>query len=205
MDAKTRTTDRHQVRLQRDDDLKRLLQDCARKNEAAFAQLYEETSVLLFKVLMQLLKRKELAQECLQEVYLKIWSRAGEYRPQVSAPLTWMKAVARHQAIDLLRRQQREVIESDTKGLAEQVDSDSSPEARIIARSDETELGYCISQLKPDQRQLFMLAYFRGHTHSEMARQLDLPIGTIKTWMRRGLSSLKKCMRPLAVEERATE
>lgn len=205
MSANTGTADRYEVLRQRDERLKSLLEDCARSDESAFAQLYEETSVHLFRVLMQLLKRKELAQECLQDVYLKIWSRAGEYRPEASAPLTWMSVIARHQAIDILRRQKREVIESDTKGMAELVDTHDSPEAHLMARSDENELGYCMNQLKPDQRQLFMLAYFRGHSQSELARQLDLPVGTIKTWMRRGLASLKKCMQPVVVEGRATE
>jgi RNA polymerase sigma-70 factor (ECF subfamily) len=201
MSINTGIADRYEALRQRDERLKSLLQDCAGRDESAFALLYEETSVHLFRVLMRLLTREELVQECLQDVYLKIWSRAGEYRAQDSAPLTWMSAVARHQAIDILRRQKREVIEADTKGMAEQADTGGSPEAHVMAQSEENELGYCMNQLKPDHRQLFMLAYFRGHSHSELARQLDLPIGTIKTWMRRGLASLKKCMQPMAVSE----
>jgi RNA polymerase sigma-70 factor (ECF subfamily) len=205
MSLMTQTADSKEIIVSENDKLKILLAKCAGEDQTAFDQLYQQTSRHLHWVLMGFLKRDELAQECLQDVYMKIWSRAGEYRPETAAPLTWMSAIARNQAIDILRRHKREVIEADTKGIAEQVDEDGTPETHVMARSDESELGFCMKQLKPQHQQLFALAYFKGLSHSELAHQLDMPVGTIKTWMRRGLASLKECMQPEAVGEGVLE
>jgi RNA polymerase sigma-70 factor (ECF subfamily) len=190
---------------QRDEWLRELLQGCARREESAFTDLYHGSSKILYAALYRLLRREALAQECLQEAYLKIWYRAAEYKSQEAAPLTWMSTIARNQAIDMLRRQKREVIEADSKEMAEEVDKDASPEDHVLARSDEVVLGFCINQLKSDQRQLFVLAYYKGLSHTELAEQTNLPIGTVKTWMRRGLADLKNCMQPAMLSDSAVE
>ncbi len=205
MNMAAETNETYETARQRDERLRYLLQGCARREEDAFASLYQDTSRILYATLVRLLKREELAQECLQDAYLKIWYKAGDYNLQASAPLTWMSAIARHRAIDLLRRQKRELIDADSKAMDEQVDADGTPEAHVMARSDQVELGFCINQLKSDHRQLFVLAYFKGLSHSELAQQTNLPIGTIKTWMRRGLADLKKCMQPAVVSDGAVE
>jgi RNA polymerase sigma-70 factor (ECF subfamily) len=205
MSTTTRTIDLHETPQQRDERLRELLRGCASREENAFTTLYQDTSRILYGSLYRLLKRDELVQECLQDAYLKIWYKAAEYKPKEAAPLTWMSAIARHQAIDMLRRQKREVIEADSKQIAEEVDKEASPEAHVLARSDEAELGFCINQLKSDHRQLFMLAYYKGLSHTELAEQTNLPIGTIKTWMRRGLADLKKCMQPAMISDSAVE
>ena len=205
MTTTTRTIDSQEPPQQRDQRLRELLQGCARREENAFTTLYESTSRILYGSLYRLLKRDELVQECLQDAYLKVWYKAAEYKPEEAAPLTWMSAIARNQAIDILRRHKREVIEADSKEIAEEVDREATPEAHVLARSDEVELGFCINQLKADHRQLFMLAYYKGLSHTELAEQTNLPIGTIKTWMRRGLADLKKCMQPARISDAAVE
>jgi RNA polymerase sigma-70 factor, ECF subfamily len=107
-----------------------------------------------------------------------------------------MSSIARYQAIDLLRRNRREVVESDTHGMAEPVDLDGLPELYVSANAQGNQLDQCLRQLKSEQRQLFVLAYFKGLTHVELAQQTMLPIGTVKTWIRRGLETLKRCMEP---------
>jgi RNA polymerase sigma-70 factor (ECF subfamily) len=188
------TPDRFEVLRSLDERLRRLLTACAKRDKLAFTHLYESTSTKLFGILLHILKRHDLAQECLQEVYLKIWNNAGDYKPHVSAPLTWMTSIARYQALDLLRRQRRELIEAETGSISEQVDQVASPEEQVTANSYENMLDHCLCQLKSDQRQVFVLAYYKGLTHSELAQHTAMPVGTIKTWIRRGMKEVKRCM-----------
>ncbi len=193
---RVQTTERVEVAQQRDERLRKLLVASANKDKQAFAHLYEATSSKLFGLLLRIVIRHDIAQECLQEVYLKVWNNAGHYKPYTASPLTWMSSIARHQAIDLLRRNRREVVEADSHGMAEQVALDGAPELHVSANAQGAQLDQCLRQLKSEQRQLFVLAYFKGLTHVELAQQTMLPLGTVKTWIRRGLETLKRCMEP---------
>ncbi|MEJ2693045.1 MAG: sigma-70 family RNA polymerase sigma factor [Candidatus Thiodiazotropha sp.] len=196
MSTTTQTLDHNEVTRRRDERLRHLLAACASKDKIAFADLYESTSAKLFGLLLRILKRHDTAEDCLQEVYLKIWNKAGEYKPYAAAPMTWMSSIARYQAIDLLRRDKREVTEADTSGIADQIDLDRSPEEHAAALTEEKMLDHCIGQLKSEHRQVFVLAYFKGLTHVELAQQAEIPVGTVKTWIRRGLETLKRCLEP---------
>ncbi len=189
-----KTAVRSGASIERTYRLKVLLLACANGNKRAFEQLYERTSTTLFKLLMRILKRPDLAQDCLQEVYLKIWNNAGEYRSNVAAPLTWMSSIARYQAFDLLRRRRREVEEDRPNEVAWQAGFENSVEDAIAENSDRDRLESCLRMMNSDHRQIFSLAYFRGLSHTEVAQQTDLPMGTVKTWISRGLKSLRQCM-----------
>lgn len=190
----TQTLGHYEVAQQRDERLRYLLSACASKDKIAFAHLYASTSAKLFGILLHILKRHDKAEECLQEVYLKIWIKASEYKPYEAAPMTWMSSIARYQAIDLLRHDKRGVIAADTNRVTDQIDLDRSPEEHVAARSEEKMLDHCMDQLKTQHRQVFALAYFKGLTHVELAQQADIPVGTVKTWIRRGLEALKRCL-----------
>lgn len=171
-----------------------MLAACALNDRRAFSQLYSITSAKLYGVVLRILNREEWAQDCLQDAYIKVWNNAGSYRPQVAAPLTWMSAIARNQALDLLRKRKRELLESDDKGHQEQVDGDPLP-LDGLSRSDEgMRLQRCLQALKEQQRQVIALAYFKGLTHDELAAYTDTPLGTVKTWIRRGLDQLRRCL-----------
>lgn len=184
----------HDPTHSRDDHLHELIAACAKRNNRAFTLLYQSTSGKLLGVLRRILQREETVQDCLQEVYLKIWNNATDYKPGVAAPLTWMIAIARHQAIDHLRRLGHEVTEADAGGLPEQIDLLGSPEERAAENAEEKRLSHCFYQLKQEQRQVMALAYFRGLTHNELAKQAILPAGTVKSWIRRSLVQLRRCL-----------
>lgn len=181
---------------QRNQQLRKLLAACVLHDRQAFARLYEMTSAKLYGVILRILIREEWAQDCLQEAYIKVWNRADSYRPQLASPMTWLGAIARNQALDLLRRRHREVMESDTSAFPGEVDQELLPQDKLQQSDEGRRLNRCLEQLKDQQRQLIALAYFKGLTHDELAVRTDTPLGTVKTWIRRGLEQLKRCLEP---------
>ncbi|MES9972438.1 MAG: sigma-70 family RNA polymerase sigma factor [Candidatus Thiodiazotropha sp.] len=178
----------------RNQELEGLLAASALNDRKAFSRLYSSTSAKLYGVVLRILIREDLAQDCLQDAYIKIWNNAGNYRPHLAAPLTWMSAIARNQALDLLRKRKREITESDDKGFPEQVDSDPLPLDGLSQSDDGRRLEKCLQALKEQQRQVIAMAYFKGLTHEELAAYTETPLGTIKTWIRRGLDQLRRCL-----------
>ncbi|RDH87052.1 MAG: RNA polymerase subunit sigma [endosymbiont of Escarpia spicata] len=181
---------------ERNEQLKALLAACTLKDRRAFAQLYEMTSAKLYGVILRILVRDTWAQDCLQEAYIKIWNSADSYRPYLAAPTTWMATIARNQALDLLRRRRREVQMAEPEKLLEASDSKMMPLERLQQSDEGRRLNDCLEQIKSQQRQVIALAYFKGLTHEELASQTGTPLGTVKTWMRRGLEQLKRCLEP---------
>ena len=189
-------TDPQEAIKLRNQELESLLAACALKDRKAFARLYSMTSAKLYGVVLRILVRDEWAQDCLQDAYIKVWNNAGSYRSYMAAPLTWMSTIARNQALDLLRKRKREVMEGDDKSVPEQVDGAPLP-LEGLSRSDEgRRLDDCLGRLKEQQRQVIVLAYFKGLTHDELASHTDTPLGTVKTWIRRGLDQLRRCLEP---------
>ncbi|MEW8535706.1 MAG: sigma-70 family RNA polymerase sigma factor [Candidatus Thiodiazotropha endolucinida] len=179
---------------QRNQELKELLAACALNDRSAFARLYQLTSPKLYGVVLHILNREATAQECLQDTYIKIWNNAESYRTHLAAPMTWMTTIARNQALDHLRRCQREVMESDGYSFIEQIDTQPLPLEFCSHSKEKTQLMACLDQLNENQRQMISLAYFRGLTHSELASRTNTPIGTVKTQIRRGLEQLRGCL-----------
>jgi RNA polymerase sigma-70 factor (ECF subfamily) len=190
LDNRTDRTDEDGKQLQE------LLAACALQDRQAFEQLYVLTSAKLYGVILRILNRGEWAEDCLQEAYVKIWHKADSYRPQIAAPMTWLATIARNQALDLLRRRRKEVRESEVDGLPEEVDADPLPPDRLLLNDEGRRLSDCLAQLKSQQRQMIALAFFKGLTHDELATRTDTPLGTVKTWIRRGLEQLKRCLEP---------
>ncbi len=169
-----------------------LLSQCALGDRNAFESLYRHTAPNLFAVLTRILKRKDWAEEALQDAYIIIWRQAGRYQPALAAPLTWMTHIARNLAIDQLRRPHIDESHSD-------LDMDSLSDSTqllesFLAREEEGRLRDCLNQVDPKQRQTIALAFWHGLSHGEVALHLDLPLGTVKTWLRRGLARLKSCL-----------
>jgi RNA polymerase sigma-70 factor (ECF subfamily) len=187
-------TDQQEAIRLRNQELEGLLAACALNDRKAFSHLYNITSAKLYGVVLRILNREDWAQDCLQDAYIKVWNNAGNYRAHLAAPLTWMSAIARNQALDLLRKRKREVMESDDKGFPEQVDTQPLPMEGLSRSDDGRRLDNCLQQLKEQQRQVIALAYFKGMTHDELAAYTETPLGTIKTWIRRGLDQLRRCL-----------
>jgi RNA polymerase sigma-70 factor (ECF subfamily) len=176
-----------------------LLTACARRDQAAFARLYQSTSSKLFGVAVRILRREDWAEEVLQDCYVSIWNHAGSYEAGRSAPMTWMTSIVRNRCLDWLRRPNLEVAlgrpDDDGDDPLENVPSEAPGPLEALARSaDAKALGECLRRLEARQRQAIMLAFYEGLSHSELARHMRAPLGTVKTWVRRGLERLKGCL-----------
>jgi RNA polymerase sigma-70 factor, ECF subfamily len=172
------------------DPLSDLLARCALGDRAAFARLYDQSSGKLFGVAVRILKDSR-AEEVLQEAFVKIWYRAGDYRPDKGSAMTWMASIVRNRALDLLRRPNVESHLEDE----ERWESDMpSPLDQVMQSADARALMRCLEQLESTQRQAVTLAFFHGLAHADLARHMQQPLGTIKSWIRRSLQRLRGCL-----------
>jgi RNA polymerase sigma-70 factor (ECF subfamily) len=183
-----------ELNAKRNEQLQALLAASAINDRRAFAQLYEMSSRKLYGVVLRILDREEWAQDCLQESYVKIWNSADSYRPHLAAPMTWMTSIVRNTALDLLRKRRKEVLQSEPEKLLEDGSDEAIPLEKLQNTEEGKRLSDCLEQLKSQQRQIIALAYLKGLTHDELAAQTGTPLGTIKTWIRRGLQQLRGCM-----------
>ena len=160
----------------------------------AFIRVYHATSRKLFGIVVRILGRGELADEILQEVYLRVWQRASDYSADRASPITWLATVARNRALDEGRRRQMGSIE-DMPELLE-----FPSEEDIAGAHDEREqlqrLRDCLGQLPPRQREVLELVYFEGITRDVVAERIGETQATIKTWLRKSLVQLKGCIEP---------
>jgi RNA polymerase sigma-70 factor (ECF subfamily) len=172
-----------------------LLSRCALSDQAAFAELYRLSAPKLFAVAMRITRRRDWAEEILQESYVNIWHHAGGYDSRKSAPMTWMTAIVRNRALDWLRRpRESHAGESADDLLASIPDDAPGPEELMRQAGDAVRLAQCLAQLNEDQQRSIRFAFFHGMSHGELARKLDRPLGTVKTWIRRGLERLRECL-----------
>jgi RNA polymerase sigma-70 factor (ECF subfamily) len=183
-----------------------LLARSALGDRAAFARLYERTSSQLFAVVLRIQRDRALAEELLQEVYVAVWKAAGQFDAARSQPLTWLVSIARNRAIDSLRRAQTQpMLLSATRGgddedddgpdaIEREADAGAGPLELLDRASQARELTRCIEGLSAAQRQSVALAFYDGLSHAEVAEQLRQPLGTVKSWLRRGLLALRDCL-----------
>lgn len=171
----------------------RLLGAIAQGDRRAFEKLYSATSGQLYAVCLKILERPELAEEAIQEAYVRIWHNAGDYQRSKGTVLTWMVSIARYRALDLLRYykvRKEDTFDENNIGLPpnfpNDIDSGGSEEKRNLNR--------CMDELENQQKQAISLAYFNGCSHVEVTRYMEKPLGTIKSWIRRGLQSLQRCL-----------
>ncbi|WP_245844964.1 sigma-70 family RNA polymerase sigma factor [Noviherbaspirillum humi] len=187
------TTDPHQLQA--------WLHAIARQDRHAFAQLYAATAPKLFGYALRILSRREVAEEALQESFVNIWNSAAAYQAGMAAPMTWLTAIVRNKAFDLLRRADPALELDAGQGddgmltMIEAMESADAPSGEALQFSrDAVALSRCLQRLEGLHRQAIALAYFHDLSHSEVATRLMLPIGTVKTWIRRGLERLRLCL-----------
>ena len=177
-----------------------LMARSALRDQRAFRDLYRHTSAKLYAVALRIVRREDWAEEVLQESFVNIWNHIAEYSAVRSAPLTWMTAIVRNRALDWLRRPNLERGDEDYDLLVEAVADDApGPDVVLGASRDARALAECLKQLTGNQRQTIILAYSHGLSHGELAQHLKQPLGTVKTWIRRGLDRLKGFMDTNAV------
>jgi RNA polymerase sigma-70 factor (ECF subfamily) len=181
--------------------LKTWLAATARKDGDAFRQLYDATSAKLFGFALRILIKRELAEEVIQESFVSIWNNAASYQAGLAAPMTWMTTIVRNKAFDTLRRLDGAVeIDADhfDKEVMDALESADPTPIEALQISDESRaLARCFAKLESMHRQAIALAFYHDLSHSEVAQQLALPIGTVKTWVRRGLERLRLCLSKL--------
>ncbi len=178
--------------------LENLLLACARQDARALADLYRHTAPQVLACVMQILRRRALAEEVLQDVYLQVWQRAAQFDAHRGRPLAWLISLARYRAIDILRRERVDNV--DPFALAETLaDQSEDPSAGATGLDDERLLKQCLAQLSADQRDCIRLAFLGGRSHPEVADALHRPLGSVKSWIRRGLAALKECMESCAI------
>ncbi|GAA0570963.1 sigma-70 family RNA polymerase sigma factor [Halomonas salifodinae] len=166
---------------------------CARGDALAFERLYRASSSHLYAILLRIVRDEGAAQDCLQQLYVRLWHASGQYDPSRAKPMTWLATLARHIGIDWLRRQKPQ-DSTEGSALLEGLSGDQEPEAESLRAEQRHELRDCLDTLTGAQRQAMELAYFQGLTHRELAERLAQPLGSIKSWIRRGLERLKACL-----------
>lgn len=176
------------------DDLTELLLETGRRNRTAFARLYQATSGKLFGIALRILKRRDMAEEILQEAFVAIWNHAAGYAADKSGPMTWMTTIVRNRCLDQVRRPGYGEQELDDS-LIDTLEAEGAGPLEALAQAFEARrLADCMGRLEASQRQSVTLAFFHGLTHSELAAHLREPLGTVKTRIRRALQSLRNCL-----------
>ncbi|MDO8411407.1 MAG: sigma-70 family RNA polymerase sigma factor [Phenylobacterium sp.] len=177
------------------DDLSALMTQVAAGDRDALRQLYQATSSKLFGVCLRILSDKDESEDVLQEVYVTIWRRADRFDASRASVMTWISTIARNRAIDRLRAR-------GPLARAEQIDemeiADGAPSATALLESAERAgaLQRCLSELDERTEKAIRTAFFEGVTYEALAQRLDTPLGTVKSWIRRGLMKLKGCLEP---------
>ena len=172
--------------------LEQLLGRAALGERGAFQELYRATAPKLFGVALRILRREDWAEEVLQECYVSIWTHAPDYRAGLAAPMTWMTSIVRNRCLDWLRRPNPEPL---AEGAEENIaDAGPGPLDELERSQEAGAVARCLRGLEAKQRQAIALAFFDGLSHAELAQHLREPLGTVKTWVRRGLAKLRSCL-----------
>jgi RNA polymerase sigma-70 factor (ECF subfamily) len=170
-----------------------LLAAVAKGDRTAFERLYAATRAKLYGVVLRILRRHDLADEVMQETYVKIWSSAGQFDPALSSPITWMVAIARNRAIDQVRKKTEVSIDEDPAVLEIAADS-PDPLAKREMTEELRRLLACMGRLDEERRRLVLFAYYDGWSREQLAAKFDRPVNTVKTWLRRALMEIRECL-----------
>lgn len=176
------------------DPLGELLGASARGDQKAFARLYELTSAKLFALALGILRRRDLAEDVLQESFIRLWRSAHRFDPAKGSAMSWMVTIVRNGAFTMLERRGREGQASGIADIENMASSEPDPLEQAMQSSAARALLACLQRLDEPQRRSIVLAYYEGLTHTELAARLSAPIGTVKSWIRRGLMHLKECL-----------
>ncbi|MEP7063418.1 MAG: sigma-70 family RNA polymerase sigma factor [Betaproteobacteria bacterium] len=187
------------ARAARNVRLGELLARTALADQRAFAELYRQTSSHLFGVALRIVRDRPVAEEILQEAYVNVWNHAGSYAAARSQPLTWLTAVVRNRCLDLVRRREIDTVtltsaDDDHSPAMDLPSGEPSPADLLLAGADAQAVRDCVERLQGGTRQAIALAFFQGLSHAELAAHMHEPLGTVKSWVRRGLERLKGCL-----------
>lgn len=174
-------------------DLERLLARVATGDRAAFQALYAATSAKLFGIVLRIVRDRALAEDVVQNAFVKVWRNAAAYDAANGRPVTWMAAIARNSAIDLVRQRRVDLDRHEDGAYAAAAELPDLG-AAAVHPADREALRDCLGRLEDEQRSCVLLAYQDGYSREELADRFDRPVGTIKTWLHRSLQRLKECL-----------
>jgi RNA polymerase sigma-70 factor (ECF subfamily) len=167
----------------------------AGEDRNAFRALYDQTSAKLFAIILRIIRNRSLAEDILQDVYLRIWRNAGAYAPESGSPLAWLSSIARNRTIDILRQKSLTAapVGGDDGDWWEKIAGPRNVEADLM---DVAALRHCLGEIEEPSRSCVLLAYYEGYSRDELAVRFGKPVSTIKTWLHRSLTALKACLEP---------
>jgi RNA polymerase sigma-70 factor, ECF subfamily len=172
------------------DEMGWLVAAVAKGDVAAFERLYEATRARLYGVVLRIVRRPELAAGVMQDAYTKIWRSAAEFDARIATPITWMVAIARGRALDLVRSQRG--IEEPT-GVPDAAAEESGPADRHITEELRRLLA-CLGELEPEHRRLVLLAYYSGWSREQLAARFETALDNVRAWLRTGLLRIRECL-----------
>ena len=172
----------------------RLIERCASGDRAAFRQLYSAWSGRMHGVALRITRDTGLAADATHDAFVQVWQQAGKFDAARGEAASWLLSLSRYRALDLVRRRGREVLGHEA--VEEEVDLSADPLRQLVESSEGGALHRCLELLAADRRQLVMLAFVDGLSHSQLAARFAMPIGTVKSWIRRSLMGLKECLAP---------
>jgi RNA polymerase sigma-70 factor (ECF subfamily) len=195
----------------RSDQLEALLRRTARKDEAAFERLYSSTKPKLFSTVLLIVRRRHLAEEVLQEVYVRIWVKAAQYDPSLGSPMSWMGVIARNLAIDMARKTIRESNWDDSVLYGFPIEEpttyqpDETLKDQANAFNQRLNITCAMQGLNLKQRQLILAAYIGGDSRKQLSERYGVPVNTIKTWIRRALLVARTTLQNEVAEQHLTD
>ena len=174
-------------------DLDDALRRCAGGDEAALRAIYDAEAPRMLGVALRILRRQALAEEAVHDAFVQVWQRAASFDAARGGARTWLYAVLRHRALNILRGEVRTDLVDDFEPM-NLASEEEDPEAVIERLSDASALRRCLERLEPTRRRLVVLSYMHGLSHGELAARVGVPLGTMKSWLRRSLIALKECL-----------
>ena len=183
-----------------DDNLSRLLIAIAGRDRAAFRDLYAERSAKLFAVSLRICRDRAIAEDALQDAFVEIWRKAESFDPARGKAASWLATIARNRAIDQVRRRGRGPTFGSGSGAGGGADEEDilasipDPAQAGDGGTEALALGQCLDRLDPRDKEMVLLAYYEGYSREDLSARYDAPVNTIKTWLRRGLASLRSCL-----------
>ncbi|MHA6297075.1 sigma-70 family RNA polymerase sigma factor [Devosia sp. CAU 1758] len=173
-------------------DIADLISRCSLRDRQAFRTLYQRTSAKLFGVVLRILRNRAEAEEAIQEVYIKIWQRSDRYIAGQYSPISWLVAIARNHALDMVRA--RRPASDGLDAAMEIADAGPSPEKLTEASQEGGRIEACLATLEPDRADAVRGAYLDGYSYDELAQRFAVPLNTMRTWLRRSLMKLRECL-----------
>ncbi len=169
-------------------DYEAALAACARQESFALNAIYARDSRWLLSVALRIVKRRELAEEVLHDAFMQIWTKAHQYNPRMGSARGWVFTIVRNRALNALRNGAHEVSSDEV------LTPEAVVQASGLLRVEVGQLNICMNQLDSQKQQAILLAFIEGHSHEQVAQRMNAPLGSVKSWIRRGLISLKECL-----------